>query len=119
MKKILYVDDANSMRRLVDLVLEKNYQVTLAANGQEGMDAIDQQTFDVIISDINMPLMDGLEFLQQLRQHPNSRFTPVLMLTTEASRELKEKGKQLGVTGWITKPFDPEKLGAVIERACN
>lgn len=119
MKHILYVDDASSMRRLVDLVLEKNYQLTLAENGLEGLKALEKQKFDVIITDINMPIMDGLQFLQKLRELPNSRFTPVLIMTTEASRELKEEGKRLGATGWIVKPFDPEKLSSIIERACN
>jgi len=119
MKKILYVDDANSMRKLVSLVLSETYDLTLATNGQEGYEAIEKTKFDVIISDINMPVMTGLELLEKLRQHPNSKFTPVLMLTTEASAELKAEGKRLGATGWIVKPFDPEKLGGIIERVMN
>ncbi|MDX1353469.1 MAG: response regulator [Thiomicrorhabdus sp.] len=117
MKKILYVDDASSMRKLVNLVLSKEFEITMAENGLEGYKAIQNHTFDAIISDINMPVMSGLEFLEKLREHPNSKFTPVLMLTTEANAELKAEGKRLGATGWIVKPFDPEKLGAIINRA--
>ncbi|WP_127470820.1 response regulator [Thiomicrorhabdus aquaedulcis] len=116
MKKILYVDDARSMRKLVELVLSKHYDVTTAENGQEGLNAILKENFDVVISDVNMPVMTGLEFLGHLRQQAQYKFVPVLMLTTEASDELKEQGKQLGATGWIVKPFDPEKLIKILER---
>ncbi|GKT11596.1 MAG: two-component system, chemotaxis family, chemotaxis protein CheY [Thiomicrorhabdus sp.] len=116
MKKVLYVDDARSMRKLVDQILKEHFDVTFAENGKEGLNAIETQKFDVILSDINMPIMTGLEFLEKLRQHPNGRFTPTLMLTTEASKEMKDEGRRLGATGWIVKPFDPEKLIGAIER---
>ncbi len=116
MKKILYVDDARSLRKLVKQVLQANYDLTFAENGQEGLQAVKQQKFDVILSDINMPIMTGLEFLEKLRQHPNGKYTPTLMLTTEASQEMKDKGRRLGATGWIVKPFDPSKLINAIER---
>ncbi len=110
MKKVLYVDDAPSIRKLVYLVLHEQFDLTLAENGQEGLDAIEKQPFDVIISDVTMPVMDGLEFLQKLRQHKNSKETPTLMLITESDPELKEQAKALGANGWIVKPFDPIKL---------
>lgn len=116
MKKILYVDDAKSMRRLVEMVLSKFYDITLATDGLEGLKALAKQDYDVIVSDINMPNMNGLDFLQTLRENPDHRYTPVLMMTTEADEEMKAKGKELGATGWITKPFDPEKLIKVLER---
>jgi len=119
MKKILYVDDANSMRKLVKLVLSNEFEITLAENGQQGYEAIQNNSFDAIISDVNMPIMNGLEFLEKLRAYPSSKFTPVLMLTTEASDELKAEGKRLGATGWIVKPFDPEKLSSIINRVIN
>lgn len=119
MKKILYADDAASMRKLINLVLSKNYDLTIVENGAEALEAAKQQKFDAVISDINMPVMDGLEFLEKFRALPDNQFTPILMMTTEASAEMKQKGRELGATGWIVKPFDPEKLASLIERACS
>lgn len=119
MKKVLYADDARSMRKLVDLVLSKDYDLTIVEDGREAYELAQQQKFDVVISDINMPNMTGLEFLEKFRKLANNQFTPVLMMTTEASREMREKGKALGATGWIVKPFDPQKLPSLIERACS
>lgn len=116
MKKILYADDAMSLRQLVEMVLGKKYQLTLAEDGQQALQYATEQDFDLIISDINMPNMTGLELLEQLRNQDKHRFTPVLMLTTEASQEMKQTGKQLGATGWLIKPFDPDKLVKTIER---
>lgn len=116
MNKILYVDDAPSMRKLVEMVLSAEFDITLASNGQEALDAAQQSQYDVIISDINMPIMNGLEFLENVRAIENYKFIPVLMMTTEASREMKDQGKKLGATGWIVKPFDPAKLPAIIRK---
>lgn len=116
MKKILYVDDAHSLRQLMDMVLSKHYQISLAENGAMGLEIAKKMHFDLIISDINMPIMNGFELLEALRNQQEYKFTPILMLTTEASAEMKEQGKQLGATGWIIKPFDPEKILKVIER---
>ncbi len=115
-KKILYVDDASSMRKLVNLVLGKEFDMTMASDGQEGYDLAEKAEYDVIISDVNMPVMNGLEFLEKVRANETNKFTPVLMMTTEASAEMKAEGKRLGATGWIVKPFDPEKLPSIIHR---
>lgn len=116
MKKILYVDDANSLRQLVEMVLAKDYALQIAENGALGLEKAKKEQFDLIISDVNMPVMNGLEMLTAIRALENYKYTPVLMLTTEASSEMKEKGKSLGATGWIIKPFDPEKLTKLVER---
>lgn len=116
MKKVLYTDDAHSLRQLVEMVLGKHYDLTLAENGEDALTKAKQTQFDLVISDINMPIMNGLELLGALRGLENYKFTPILMLTTEASAEMKEQGKQLGATGWIIKPFDPDKLVKTVER---
>ncbi len=116
MKKLLYVDDASSMRKLVELVLSKDFDLTIASNGQEGLAAMQEQKFDVVLTDINMPVMNGLDFLENIRADEENKFIPVLMMTTEASQEMKAEGKRLGATGWIVKPFDPEKLAGIINR---
>ncbi|MDY0137217.1 MAG: response regulator [Thiomicrospira sp.] len=116
MKKILYTDDAHSLRQLVEMVLGKHYALTLAENGQQALEQAQQENFDLIISDINMPVMNGFELLAALRTLNEYKFTPILMLTTEASAQMKEQGKQLGATGWIIKPFDPDKLLKTVER---
>lgn len=116
MKKILYVDDASSMRKLVDMVISKDYDLTMAEDGLEALEKAKSAQFDLIISDINMPNMNGLEFLKEIRQEANYKFTPILMMTTEASPEMKAKGKELGATGWLVKPFDPQKLDGVIKK---
>lgn len=119
MTRVLYVDDASSMRKLVNLVLGKEFDLTLAENGQEGLSALQESQFDVIISDVNMPVMDGIAFLLEARKLPNYKFIPIVMMTTEASPEMKAKGKEGGATGWIVKPFDPEKLPSIIHKVCQ
>jgi two-component system chemotaxis response regulator CheY len=108
MQNILYVDDAHSLRQLVEMVLSKNYMVTCAEDGQQGLELANSNHYDLIISDINMPKMNGFELLEALRSSERYKFTSILMM--------KDKGKALGATGWIIKPFDPDKLLKVIER---
>lgn len=116
MTRVLYVDDASSMRKLVNLVLGSTFDLTVAENGQEGLNELHKSQFDVIISDVNMPIMDGISFLIEARKLPNYKFIPILMMTTEASPEMKAKGKEGGATGWIVKPFDPAKLPGIIHK---
>lgn len=117
MKKILTVDDSASMRAMVVFTLRgEGFDVTEAVNGKEGLDKAKAGNFDLIISDVNMPIMNGLEFVTNVRQEANYRFTPILMLTTESGNDLKQMGKSAGATGWIVKPFDPQKLIAVVRK---
>lgn len=116
MSKVLYVDDAPSMRKLVEMVLGKEFDLTICENGLEALEATDKEQFDAVISDINMPVMTGLEFLEKVRAKDAYKFTPILMMTTEASQEMKNKGKEFGATGWIIKPFDPQKLPNALKK---
>ena len=117
MKKILTVDDSASMRAMVQFTLEgEGYQVTEAVDGEDGLEKAKTTNFDLIISDINMPIMDGIEFVRAMRTLAQYRFTPILMLTTESGVDRKQAGKAAGATGWIVKPFDPQKLIAVVKK---
>ncbi len=115
MKRALAVDDSATMRNLVKIALEaEGFTVDTAGNGQEALELAKKNNYDIVISDINMPVMDGLQFLKEFREI-NKR-TPVLMLTTETEARKKEEAKRLGATGWIVKPFKPEDLVKVVKR---
>jgi len=111
MATILAVDDSASMRQMVTFTLKgAGYQVVEAADGQEALNKAKSQQFDLIITDVNMPIMDGITFIKNLRQEANYKFTPMLMLTTESAADKKSAGKAAGATGWIVKPFNPDQL---------
>ncbi len=117
MTKILVVDDSNSIRDMVSFTLKSaGYETVEAVNGKEGLGKAQMEAFDLVISDVNMPIMDGIEMCAELRKLPSFKFTPILMLTTESSGDMKIRGKTAGATGWLVKPFNPEKLLATIKR---
>ena len=117
MSKILAVDDSKSMRQMVAMSLKSaGHDVTEAEDGVQALSAAKTGQFDIVVTDINMPNMNGIELIQALRAMPNYKFTPILCLTTESSGDMKSKGKEAGATGWIVKPFSPEKLLSVINR---
>ena len=117
MATILAVDDSASMRQMVTLTLkDAGYDVVEASNGQEALQAAKIGKFDLVLSDVNMPVMDGITLIKELRALGNVKFTPILMLTTEAGADKKAEGKQAGATGWIVKPFNPEKLLATVKK---
>ena len=117
MSQILIVDDSRSIRELLTSVLHgAGFNVTSAEDGEDGLNAAKSGKFDLVITDINMPVMDGIELLKSLRSLPEYAFRPILILTTEFSQEMKMKGKSAGATGWLVKPFDPVKLIEVIKR---
>ncbi len=117
MAHILAVDDSASMRQMVAFTLKgEGHQVTEAADGQVALDLAKGQKFDLILTDVNMPRMDGITLAKELRGLTNFKFTPILILTTEAGMDKKQEGKAVGATGWIVKPFNPEQLLATIKK---
>ena len=120
-KRILIVDDSKTMRDMVNFTLSSSgFNVTEANDGVEALHALMEDTggFDLIITDLNMPNMDGFGLIERVRAHQKYRFTPILMLTTESDTSKKDRGKSLGATGWIVKPFNPEKLVQVVNKVC-
>lgn len=117
MAKILAVDDSTSMRQMLVFTLQSaGHQVIEAENGQTALQAAKSNPLDLVISDVNMPVMDGITLVKSLRALPEFKFTPILLLTTEASPEKKMEGKTAGATGWIVKPFNPDQLLATVQR---
>ncbi|MDH5570275.1 MAG: response regulator [Gammaproteobacteria bacterium] len=111
MANILAVDDSSSMRQMVSFTLKgAGHNVVEAADGQEALTKAKSQQFDLVVTDVNMPVMDGITFIRHLRAEPNYKFTPMLMLTTESAADKKSEGKAAGATGWIVKPFNPDQL---------
>ncbi|HQT84090.1 MAG: response regulator [Acidiphilium sp. 37-64-53] len=116
-KTILTVDDSRTMRDMLRLSLvEAGFRVVQAEDGVHGLEVLRDETPDVIVTDINMPRMDGFGFIEAVRRDVTWRSTPVLVLTTEVDAEKKSRAKAAGATGWIVKPFDPVKLVDVIRR---
>jgi two-component system chemotaxis response regulator CheY len=117
--RILTVDDSRTMLDMLRVSLVRaGFNVVQAENGREGLAALETHAVDVIITDVNMPVMDGITFTKNLRQAPHLKGLPVLILTTETSREKRDEGRAAGATGWIVKPFDPEKLIQTIRKVC-
>jgi two-component system chemotaxis response regulator CheY len=117
MHSILAVDDSASMRQMVAFTLKgAGYNVIEAADGQEALDKARGETVDLVLTDQNMPRMDGITLVQNLRGLASYAATPILILTTESSDEMKAKGRAAGATGWLVKPFDPGKLLDVVRK---
>lgn len=117
MANILIVDDSVSIRKMVKFALETaEHNVVEAADGNTGLAEAQQEQYDIVVTDVNMPNMDGIELTRHLRTLPNYKYIPIIMLTTEAMEEKKAEGKAAGVTGWILKPFQPNKLIAVVNK---
>ncbi|WAC59801.1 response regulator [Brevundimonas sp. SL130] len=119
-KTVLTVDDSRTMRDMLLMALEDaGYTVIQAVDGIDGLETLAAQgpdSIDVVITDINMPRMDGFGFIEGMRADPNHRVTPVLVLTTESDAEKKARARAAGATGWIVKPFDPIKLVDAVRR---
>ncbi|CAE6776165.1 response regulator [Nitrospira defluvii] len=117
-KTVLVVDDSPTMRQMVAFTLSSaGYQVVEAGNGKEAVGKVNGGTKpDLVVTDLNMPEMDGISLIKEIRKMPALKFTPILMLTTEASDDKKKAGQAAGATGWIVKPFNPEQMMAVIKK---
>ena len=117
MAKILAVDDSASMRGMVAFTLRgAGHEVTEAENGQLALDIARGSSFELVLADVNMPVMDGIAMVRELRAMDSYKGVPILMLTTESHTEKKMEGKAAGATGWLVKPFDPEQLLATVKR---
>ncbi len=119
-KKVMTVDDSRTMREMVSFTLKgAGYDVVEANDGQMALTALTANKVDLVIADLNMPIMDGLTLIRKLRALPQYRTTPLLMLTTEADDKKKSEGRAAGAAGWIVKPFDPAKLISVVQKVCG
>jgi two-component system, chemotaxis family, chemotaxis protein CheY len=117
MARILAVDDSAAMRQMVGITLASaGHQVEQATDGCEALQLAGREKFDLVITDVNMPNMDGITLVRELRNLANYKFVPMLVLTTEATVERKQQGKAAGATGWLVKPFNPERLLATIAK---
>jgi len=120
MALILAVDDSTTMRQMVSFTLTNaGHEVLEAQNGDEAIKLAKSNKFDLIITDVNMPGMNGIELVRALRAMPECKFTPVLMLTTEGGADMKQQGKAAGATGWIVKPFNPEVLLSTLKKVLD
>ena len=116
-KTVLTIDDSRTMRDMLQLALvEAGYRVIQAVDGIDGLETLAAEGADVVITDINMPRLDGFGFIEGMRADPNHRATPVLVLTTESDAAKKQRARDAGATGWIVKPFDPVKLIDAVRR---
>ena len=116
-KSALIVDDSATMRQMVALTLHQaGLETVEAKDATTALDALAKQTFQLVITDLNMPGLDGIALIRAARLLDSCRFTPILMLTTESQSARRQEGKAAGATGWIVKPFDPEKLLAIVAK---
>lgn len=116
-KTILIADDSASMRQLISFALkDAGYDVIAAVDGKDALGKLNGSKVDMIFTDLNMPNMDGIQFIRELRATPANKFTPVVMLTTESQEAKKQEGKLAGASGWLVKPFTPEKLIELIKK---
>ena len=117
MKTILCVDDSASMRQMVKLTLSAaGYQIDEAGNGAEGLAKAQASPANMVLTDLNMPVMNGLDFIRELRKLPAYKGVPIVFLTTETDAAMKQQAKEAGATGWIAKPFQQEQLLAVVKK---
>ena len=116
-KTILAIDDSASIRQMVSMTLgSAGYKVIEAADGADGYSKATTHTVDAVITDLNMPSLNGIEFIRKVRQHASSKGVPIILLTTESSDDMKRQAKEAGATGWMVKPFKQDQLLALIRK---
>jgi two-component system, chemotaxis family, chemotaxis protein CheY len=119
-KRILTIDDSKTIRDMLMLTLaDAGFEVLQAVDGQDGLDVLSKQPVDVVITDINMPRMDGYEVIRQMRSNSAHKTIPILVLTTESEADKKNLAREAGATGWMVKPFDPDRLIATINKVVH
>jgi two-component system chemotaxis response regulator CheY len=119
-KMALVVDDSTSMRQMVAFTLQSaGFQVIEGSDGQDALGKVNGKAVNLVVTDLNMPVMDGISLIRELRKLPNFKFTPILMLTTESQDSKKQEGKSAGATGWLVKPFNPDQLLQVVSKVVH
>lgn len=117
MSRILAVDDTRSLLNMLKACLERGgHEVFTAKDGVEALEKLREHQPDLVITDLNMPRMNGLEFIAAARGKPEGRALPILLLTTETAQELKDRAREVKATGWLTKPFDPDQILGLVAR---
>ncbi len=116
-KVIMTADDSASIRQMVEFTLKQaGYEIVQAVDGQDALNKLKSTTVDMLITDLNMPNMDGIQLIREVRKLPAYKFVPIVLLTTESQASKKQEGKAAGATGWIVKPFKPPQLVAVVKK---
>ena len=116
-KTILIVDDSASLRQVVHLTLKSaGYEVLEACDGKDALVKLDGRKIHLIITDVNMPNMDGISLLREVKKHSSYKFTPVIMLTTEAGENRKQEGQSAGAKAWVVKPFQPQQMLSAVAK---
>jgi two-component system, chemotaxis family, chemotaxis protein CheY len=119
-KSALIVDDSATMRNMIKVVVEKlGFECITAQDGEKALKILGERTVEIIITDINMPNMGGIELVKNLRAQKNSKYTPILVITTEGGTDVKSAGKAAGASGWIIKPFNPDALVNAVTKLTN
>jgi two-component system chemotaxis response regulator CheY len=118
-KRVMAVDDSATVRKVLQAtLLSAGYEVVEAVDGADALEKLSSDSVDMLVTDLNMPNVDGIGLIQEVRQKPGNRFMPIIMLTSESQPEKKSAGKAAGASGWITKPFNPDQLLAVVRMVC-
>ena len=118
-KLLIAVDDSATVRKVLQATLvSAGYEVVEAVDGADALKKLSGDSVDMLVTDLNMPNIDGIGLIKEVRQKPGNRFMPIIMLTSESQPEKKSAGKAAGASGWITKPFNPDQLLAVVRMVC-